>query len=149
MKLISLDEFLSTKLETGYAVEQITKLRNYANFLNTPLHPSQFVAMDDDGNVLEEPKPKAIPTNEDFDFEWIYDEEEVFQWKQTQSKVLFEVESYTKTKIKSTSFYCWRFTFRNGSYFDYEEDVKYTISDLIPYNLTLTATAQKPLKNEQ
>jgi hypothetical protein len=43
MKLISLSDFLTEKIETGCAVEQIGKLRKYKDFLKQPLKLEMFI----------------------------------------------------------------------------------------------------------
>ena len=53
-KLISMLDFVTQHLETGCAVEQIQKLRRYANFLKQPLKLEMFVPVDEEGNVLVE-----------------------------------------------------------------------------------------------
>lgn len=109
------------------------------DFLELPPHPSQFVAMDDYGNVLERQKEHLEDRSK------YYEELEIYQ--QAQSKVLFEgfyvendKEHYKITNGNVCVFYKKpdKKKYKLNSYLEAE-----TISDLIPYNLTLTATAQK------
>ncbi len=65
MKLKTLNEFLSENIETGCAVEQLKKLRDYSEFLKQPLKLEMFIC----SNSLSEEKVL-------FDGDWRYTEDD-------------------------------------------------------------------------
>ncbi len=113
---------------------------SYDLFLKQPLNLGMFVPcklVDGVWVVLEEP----IFTTDSA----ITELSKVKEYQEAKSNRLFEIESYTKNRIKSTSWYEYRFTFTNGKYFDFEEDTVYILERLCEFEPTLTPTAQKQI----
>ena len=138
-KLISMVEFVISTDKEISILESLTSIRNYASFLKQPLELWMFVPCGEDGEVLERPKIMSESIiNNDNSKEWA---KKTVQYQQAKERVLFEGFEYTR----ETNNYI--FLKREGIYTHViSKNKKVTIEDLIPYNLTLTASALNQLK---
>lgn len=95
-KLISMVQFTLQLAESKEV--KLSKLVNYAKFLSQPLTLSMFVPCDDEGNVIEEPKPEDYfpvdkPVNEftEADGQGLSDYySPMMRYEDARLKVLFE-----------------------------------------------------------
>lgn len=150
MKLISMTDFVSQYVETGCAVEQIRKIRNYSDFLKQPLTLGVFIPCDDEGNVLEEPVDTIGGVE-------LYSE----KYQQAKEKVLFEdsiitnSDPYKMTKrfmidLKHPTYFRLynKFTFTNGDinecFLPNFREIP-TIEYLVKFELSLTQSAIKQI----
>jgi len=158
-KLISMTDFVLEQMKnTETLKDNFVKTAAYAKFLKKPLELWMFVALDEDGNVLEEPKEKEIELSDGTCgyFTNIKDSE---QYQQAKEKCLFEGFEITKDKYKSTErefvyipnteIQVYRkLIYHTGEtdtfFFDYYEQFR-TVEDIVKYDLTLSKTAQKQI----
>jgi len=121
----------------------------YSKFLKQTPQLYMFVPCDSEGNILEEPKPVHTYGLEVEDYE--YDDNEVQQYQQAKERcyfVGFEVKerNCNETKFKYIENGLIAVFYYNKTTNSFEENADFkTLEDLIPYNLTLTATAQKEI----
>ena len=148
MKLISMTDFVlgQSKLKfTNSGRWDEARWYNslkYANFLKQPLTLGMFVPCDENGNILEEPLPIHTYRLEVEDYE--YDDNEVLQYQQAQSKVIFDgfecVEMFKRDKVITfkgvINVFYWRYEHQSWKI---SKGIK-TIEDLIRYNLDLTGS---------
>lgn len=113
----------------------------YANFLNLNLKTEMFVPCDDEGNVLDEPKPFYEGSNPYEDYEPKYDLKECEIYKKALSKVLFEGFYYMKMS-KQHALYNETGIFASGVNLDCIFNGK-TIESILTKKLTLTPAGQK------
>ena len=139
MKLISMTSFVLQRDITD--IKQRDSIVKYANFLKQPLKLEMFVPIDQNGNILEEPKmiEKQLGFEE---VEIDYDYAEVEVYKKAREKVLFEGIEFRKNggvnflTIKEDTF----------AFFDFNVKFKnLTIEYLIQYDLQLTENAVKQI----
>ena len=139
MKLISMTSFVLQRDITD--IKQRDSIVKYANFLKQPLKLEMFVPIDQNGNILEEPKmiEKQLGFEE---VEIDYDYAEVEVYKKAKEKVLFEGIEFRKNggvnflTIKEDTF----------DFFDFNVKFKnLTIEYLIQYDLQLTENAVKQI----
>ena len=139
MKLISMTSFVLQRDITD--IKQRDSIVKYANFLKQPLKLEMFVPIDQNGNILEEPKmiEKQLGFEE---VEIDYDYAEVEVYKKAKEKVLFEGIEFRKNggvnflTIKEDTF----------AFFDFNVKFKnLTIEYLIQYDLQLTENAVKQI----
>ncbi len=147
-KLISMTDFvLSDEVKSQLEYLNCYKLiRNYANFLKQPLTLGMFVPCDEHGNVLEEPKHNGNPLDIRYNMSLCE------KYQQAKERCLFEgFEMYCNNAVTDNEISVV-FTKSGGILLDrnYETHVENIgcvnkIEDLVQYNLTLTATAQKQI----
>ena len=139
MKLISMTSFVLQRDITD--IKQRDSIVKYANFLKQPLKLEMFVPIDQNGNILEEPKmiEKQLGFEE---VEIDYDYAEVEVYKKAKEKVLFEGIEFRKNggvnflTIKEDTF----------AFFDFNVKFKnLTIEYLIQYDLQLIENAVKQI----
>ena len=140
-KLISMKEFILEQKE--YSIENLFKIKKYANFLNQPLKKGMFVPCDEEDNILQEPKKENYTDNTGFVNNAYFIETNDYQ--KAKERVIFDGFELTKEKNglikiekKTETFYI---DLLNNKFY-YVDIVHwksvYTIEDLINYNLELT-----------
>ena len=139
MKLISMTSFVLQRDITD--IKQIDSIVKYANFLKQPLKLEMFVPIDQNGNILEEPKmiEKQLGFEE---VEIDYDYAEVEVYKKAKEKVLFEGIEFRKNG--GVNF----LTIKEYTFAFFNFNVKFknlTIEYLIQYDLQLTENAVKQI----
>jgi len=129
----------------------LTQIFLFANFLSQKLEILMFVPcklVDGVWVVLEEPNPenkkyRMIVGEEKEDILDLHSfDSDLKEYQEAKSKCLFEIESYTKNIIKSTSWHEYRFAFTNGKYFDFEDDTIYNVECLCELEPTLTTEGE-------
>ena len=152
MKLISMTDFVleQNKLPFYYYDALWTKVINYANFLKQPLELCMFVPCDEDGNVLEEPRPQEGDNGN-----WNY-QARFNQYQQAKERVLFEGFEFCESQSKGTNLRLKLFVSPYADsgrlYLTKKKENIYhswfqlfTIEDLIQCELQLTPTAIKQI----
>ncbi len=115
------------KEHTSYE-KDLAEIYNYANFLSQPLKLEMFVAVDDDGNVFEEPKENEFLSS------LKPHERETYQ--KALEKVIFE-GFQINNGLSISDEHCIFHPFWNyDGIWKVSKGIK-TIEDLIPFNLTL------------
>ena len=122
-------------------IKQRDSIVKYANFLKQPLKLEMFVPIDQNGNILEEPKmiEKQLGFEE---VEIDYDYAEVEVYKKAKEKVLFEGIEFRKNG--GVNF----LTIKEDTFAFFNFNVKFknlTIEYLIQYDLQLTENAVKQI----
>lgn len=134
----------------GFGQDEIDNVWEYAKFLKRPLELGMFIPVDEDGEVLEEPKKENYSQEE---LETNLMACECFDYLQAKEKVLFNgFKSIGRFKISSGFEEISILKLSNGNtqtvVTDFTQEksktkVCYTIEDLIEFNLTLTDNAIK------
>ncbi|QIY92219.1 hypothetical protein [Chryseobacterium gallinarum] len=152
MKLISMTEFILQQNEirkqyeypfevNDKTIEFAKVVLKYAKFLRQPLSLGMFVPVDEDGNVLEEPKRwqdyLEAPESFDGNSEW----HEFYKYEIAQEKVLFEG---VKTIIKENFFFIEE---KDGSWLRVlKKDTVAIVEDLLKISgVELTPSALKQI----
>lgn len=151
-KLISMTAFVLLYLKGKVLYHHLDKVVNYADFLSQPLELWMFVPCKLVAGVwvvLEEPfyyndflLNKIPTTNFRLNFRI---KNECREYQEAKSKCLFEIESYTKNIIKSTSRHEYRFTFTNGNNFHFEDDTVYNVERLCELEPTLNQAGKNKI----
>lgn len=153
-KLISMTAFVLqeyAKLNAYYYQENkvLAKIHNYAKFLSLPLTIGMFVACDEDGNVLEEPKQDKDVYTQDMGILQDYDVIEVEEYEEAQSRILFEGFSLDSDEERNFLIYdngksSFEYWIVNNTFHIMDGiNILTDIDGLSAHNLTLTATAKK------
>lgn len=132
MKLISMTDFVSQKLETGCAVTQLQLLHRYKDFLKQPLTLGMFIPVDDDGSVVSN-----VVTDINYFGIHVYEK--------AKEKVLFKDDIFfirncgkygISVEIYKAKEYVYNSKGRNDNLI---------VEDLIKYDLELTPSALKQI----
>jgi hypothetical protein len=124
-------------------------VRKYANFLKQPITLEMFVACDEDGNVLEEPKSwQNFLEYSDFSVKGL--KPELYKYSEAKSKVLFDGFEIITPSDKCHIIFCkenieCQFLLNPDFSFNVRAFQPINIEDLVKYNLTLTDNAIKQL----
>jgi len=122
-----LDE-IDLEIQSYSVVKELSKI---ANFLSQKLELYMIIACDENGNFLEEPN-KTYYLHSQFAYEKALEE-----YQTALSKVIFEGCGLMDD---------WCLQFPDGTLFcNIEELHKYTIEDLIPYNLDIKESVAQEL----
>ena len=143
-KLIGMVDFVC---ENTYKWELIL---NYANFLKQPLELGMFVPCDEDGNLIEHPRPI------EGDLGNIIYKDLFYKYKQAKERVLFEGFQYCESQKNgielNLQLFISPYTKDGRIYLTKKETNGYhswfqlfTIEDLVQCDLTLTDSAIKKL----
>lgn len=134
MKLISMTEFVLEQCnDENIAIASESTMRvikKYANLLRQPLTLGMFVPCDENGNVLEEPKPQfgnwkvGVPI---FDSEV---EQKCIDFEQAKDRVLF-TGNYPLQLMSNC--------------IDNNRDVEWLLTGIVNFNFELTPTALKQI----
>lgn len=133
MNLMSMTDFVSQHVETGCAIKQISKIRNYSNFLKQPLILGIFIPCDLNGNVLKEPKQTSL-TCSFHQQQMFFNKEKIYE--QAKERVLFEGFRVNFNAIISPC----------GGYLDESKFKHKTIESLVGSKLILTKSAKKQIE---
>ena len=128
---------------------------HYANFLSLTPQIWMFVPCDSEGNVLREPNVNDWKDNTFCTTglcQAYYDE--LAEYQQAKERCYFDGFEVIKSNHLNSD-RVLKLGYNKGNYFiydfidrnfqDYNDNFFKTLEDLIPYNLTLTATAQKEI----
>ena len=114
------------------------KVRSYCKFLKQTPQLWMFVPCDSEGNVLEEPK-EHFPTGNNSLEESIFLKQK--QYQQAKERCYFEGFVKCNRNENVNCLYNEELDLHIGAEFKHYQ----TIENLVDYNLTLTATAQKEI----
>jgi hypothetical protein len=145
-KLISMTDFVLKQNNKSDSMGcSYWKCNNYANLLKQPRELWMFVPCDEDGNVLEEPLKR--------DYNNVNINNSYYKkYQQAKERCLFEGFELLGNKCVLNRYFMIHFLNGEISIEEHFEEIVTklgkqvkTIEDLIPYNLTLTASAQKQI----
>ena len=129
MKLISMTNFVLEEDKKRHIDEEYTSfdfmdsVTKYASFLKQPLELGMFIPVDEDGNVLKEPK-KEYYSNEELAKD--YFRQDWIEYVRAKEKVLFEGFKYIGERHVGAGKIVIGLGYKNG--------IHQTIEDLVMYH---------------
>lgn len=143
MKLTNTQDFVIEKWSIDMSIEDRISIRNHAKFLKKDIEVSMLVPCDEMGNIFDAPTCHIIKDNLG-ETQTRYDGDEVTKFGDAMSKILFNgVEKFQVPGgniIYRLNGYPILLPDDNGKYQVFRAK---KIEDLIPYDVELTATAEK------